>query len=463
MREPAGRWLRVSTGGQDEANQVPDVDGWCSGHEYDVTKTYTLHGKSASKGKQDKALDEVIADMRAGVIRVLVVWHSSRIERRGAYNAFDLARRVRDAGGRIEYVSEPHLNETNDMSDVLLALAASGNKKTSQDISKNVGISFNRIKSNNGVTGRPVYGFTSIGEKYSRTLVQVPAEADVIREAARRYLAGETIDAICDDFNARHIPSPTFKGQPGKHWHAKTLAGLLRSESIAGRRKQGNMVHRYEGIVTWQDHLSLVARLDSRAHRKGISPANVRLLTSLLSCDCGRPMNGITTGGENNRHPAYYCRSGKGGCKMLVDVDDADSQARQQFLEVMGHHQYRIWEAHRGPNHQDEIDQLRQDRNGLDDMADDYLARMTAITAEIKRLTELDKETAPMVMVPVETGQTIAQRFRRLDTVAQRQDMIDAGVSFIATRDDAGDVRLAIDTTSEKTQAYIHKLNLKAA
>ena len=33
MREPAGRWLRVSTGGQDEANQIPDIDEWCAGHE----------------------------------------------------------------------------------------------------------------------------------------------------------------------------------------------------------------------------------------------------------------------------------------------------------------------------------------------------------------------------------------------------------------------------------------------
>ena len=82
MREPAGRWFRVSTGGQDEEHQIPDIDAWCDSHDYDVRKTYQLHGKSASKGKQDKAIAEVIADMHAGVIRVLVVWQSSRIERK---------------------------------------------------------------------------------------------------------------------------------------------------------------------------------------------------------------------------------------------------------------------------------------------------------------------------------------------------------------------------------------------
>ena len=42
--ESAARWLRVSTGAQDEANQVPDVDDWCKDHGYVIRKTYTLRG-----------------------------------------------------------------------------------------------------------------------------------------------------------------------------------------------------------------------------------------------------------------------------------------------------------------------------------------------------------------------------------------------------------------------------------
>lgn len=78
MGELAAKWLPVSSTGQDEANQEPDED------------------------------------------------QSSRIERRGAWSVFDLARRVHDAGGRIEYVQDSYLNDTNEMSDVMLALAATG-------------------------------------------------------------------------------------------------------------------------------------------------------------------------------------------------------------------------------------------------------------------------------------------------------------------------------------------------
>src|ERR1700722_19535962 len=104
--EYSGRWLRVSTGAQDEASQLPDLVKWEQAHGYDVRAEYTVHGKSAYHGQQDAALDQVISDMQDGKISVLVVWASDRIERRGAYNAFDLARRVREAGGRIEYVKD---------------------------------------------------------------------------------------------------------------------------------------------------------------------------------------------------------------------------------------------------------------------------------------------------------------------------------------------------------------------
>ena len=182
----------------------------------------------------------------------------------------------------------------------MLALAATKDRQKSRDISVQVGASLATIKTNNANPGRPTYGYTSVGEvKFQKTLVQVPAEAAVIREAVERYLAGETIDAICADFNRRHIPSPTWKGKPGKHWHAKTLAGLLRSESTAGRRMGNKPVLdaagkpvkdpitdkpvttrvtlcTFPGIITWDEHERLVARLDSRAYRKGISPVMQR-------------------------------------------------------------------------------------------------------------------------------------------------------------------------------------------
>ena len=52
---------------------MPDTDAWCEARRYNVTQRYTLHDKSASEGKQQAALDQILDDMRRGEIRVLVV------------------------------------------------------------------------------------------------------------------------------------------------------------------------------------------------------------------------------------------------------------------------------------------------------------------------------------------------------------------------------------------------------
>ena len=97
----AGAWVRVSSGGQDEANQIPDIERHCAEQGHRITKWYTLNDKSASKGEQQAMLDQVVADMKLGIITTVVCWHSDRMERRGPEALFRLLRQVRDAGGRI--------------------------------------------------------------------------------------------------------------------------------------------------------------------------------------------------------------------------------------------------------------------------------------------------------------------------------------------------------------------------
>jgi DNA invertase Pin-like site-specific DNA recombinase len=71
--EPAGVWVRVSSGGQDDANQVPDIERHCQARSYRIERRYELNDKSASKGEQQAALDAMLEDMREGHIKVLTV------------------------------------------------------------------------------------------------------------------------------------------------------------------------------------------------------------------------------------------------------------------------------------------------------------------------------------------------------------------------------------------------------
>ena len=40
--EPAGIWLRVSSGGQDEQNQVPNIEKHCAARSYGVKRRYEV-------------------------------------------------------------------------------------------------------------------------------------------------------------------------------------------------------------------------------------------------------------------------------------------------------------------------------------------------------------------------------------------------------------------------------------
>jgi DNA invertase Pin-like site-specific DNA recombinase len=169
---PAGIWVRVSTGGQDEANQVPDIERHCVAHGYTIAERYELNDKSASMGQQQAKLDEMLDDMRDGTITVLVCWHSDRLERRGPEYVFRLLAQARDAGGRIESVQEPLFGAEDMSGEAMTALGAVISHQYSVHLGEQVRLAHARIKANGAVgPGGTPWGYRIMGEKYSKQLV----------------------------------------------------------------------------------------------------------------------------------------------------------------------------------------------------------------------------------------------------------------------------------------------------
>src|SRR5580700_8727980 len=82
VAESAGILIRVSSDGQDELNQIPEIETHCFEKGYRINRRYELHDKSAYHGEHEPVLDEILDDIRNGVIRVIVIAHSSRIDSR---------------------------------------------------------------------------------------------------------------------------------------------------------------------------------------------------------------------------------------------------------------------------------------------------------------------------------------------------------------------------------------------
>ena len=262
------------------------------------------------------------------------------------------------------------------------------------------------LKDKGSLVGRPPYGYKVVKRDGVKTLEPDPTEAQVIKDAADWYLAGVlSLDDICDKLNAAgRLPRPKRDGKQPR-WVAKTLAGLLKNETLAGRRTDagGRTLLRVEPVLSRAVWQAVQDRMATRAKRRGVAQSTSRaMLTSIIRCAAhGRNMyvNGSTVKG-------YSCRVK--GCGLFLPVEQADAAVdammrdddRRDFTEVLVP----------ADDHADEIVEVRRDmREALD--ADDFDA-LAALRVELERLKALPSSPARVERVLAE--QSLGEVWRDL-------------------------------------------------
>jgi site-specific DNA recombinase len=140
-----------------------------------------------------------------------------------------------------------------------------------------------------------------------------PAEAEALREAARRVLEfGEPVGAICRDWNERGI-----KPVAAKEWQNTSLVLTLISARLAGFREwQGQKypTTQWPAIFDLDTHERLVRLFRDPARRRGAVRRHVYLLSGLPVCPkCERRM--YYRDWKGRRADSYACIEGPGrGC-----------------------------------------------------------------------------------------------------------------------------------------------------
>jgi site-specific DNA recombinase len=455
--ESAARWLRVSTGGQDEANQEPDIDGWCKDNGYVVRRTYTLRGKSASKGQQDKALDEMIEDMRRGLFSVLVVWASDRIERRGAYNAFDLARRVKEAGGRIEYVKDAYLNSTNELSDVMLAMVATKDKLESKRKTERTEMVQARIRTAGAFVGKPPFGYKVAGEKYNRQLVPTDKGRSLIPAIYERCINGQSLATI----------GAWLEQETGLQWWPRRVSGTLRNPVYRGVQEddQGRPIHRCEALVdaaTWKRANEALGRHGKRGPENKLDPA---LLSGVLYCgnpDChdapDSPMYRHRSSARNLKREWYRC-AGKGsqrkGCGNMIRLTTLDGLVNICMKAHGRDLQIKDFMIEPGTDHQAELEEIKFEIKSLatQDLTDDeYDAELKRLRAERDRVASLP--TVPDRLVERPTGETYADKWRRLNPQERGAWLRERGLKVRAVKGQEGYRVVVLDAQGNELIEY---------
>jgi site-specific DNA recombinase len=419
--EPAGVWVRVSTGGQDEAQQVPAVEEHCEKRGYRIERRYELNDKSASKGEQQAKLDEMLADMREGTIKVLVCWRSNRLERRGPEALFKLLRQVKDAGGRIESTSEPLLGFEDMSGQALTALGAVVDSQLAIKISEDTTRAIRQIQASGHIyNGNPPWGFEIIGPKYGKTIRPTELCRKYVPQVFDRCIAGQSLRTIAAWLDSEGVPT-----RKGNRWNEGTVRWIIRTRAHAGRLLNG----KGETVLDWTtpECKAVIspgtfdrANWALKDHPKRGPAKNPPLLAALRCNRCGSPMYRVLAGKAKR---LYYRCYGSGpqrkGCGNMVLLEHTDTIiAIRVFLTSTDRYQTREWAE--GKSYDDEISNVKQDiREAVEAERFEEMPALQAQLAEYRRKSE--EETSVGHWEYTDTEMTVGDHFYGLDDAGKRE------------------------------------------
>jgi site-specific DNA recombinase len=283
--------------------QLIDCETYAELKGWPVLDRYCDDDISAYSRKPRPEYRRMLEDIASGRIDAVIVWHLDRLHRnpRELEEFFETCERAHVTHlATVQGDVDLGTHDGKFHARIIGAVA----RKESDDKSRRATRKHLEIaQSGRWAGGRRPYGFSD-----DRDLV--PDEVEIIREAARRLLAGETLMSVARDFNARQVPTAR-----GKKWSGHTLKQIVIHPRLAGHRTlHERVVARavWDAMLSEQDSQRLRAILTDPA-RTLTRTARRYLLSSLLTCRlCGAKL----VSRPSRRRPAYVCATGPGffGC-----------------------------------------------------------------------------------------------------------------------------------------------------
>jgi DNA invertase Pin-like site-specific DNA recombinase len=207
------------------------------------------------------------------------------------------------------------------------------------------------------------------------------SEAVLIRDAARRVLAGEGIRGVCADWDANGVTTSA-----GNRWTPFSLRRMLLSARIAGIRELGDITATavWPAIVDEQTHRSLVRILTDPNRQKNRAPRRY-LLAGMVRCSrCGEKM---VARPRADKTRTYICARGPGfmGCgQMRVIADPLEALIIEMVLVALDSRDLAMaLQRLRTATDSDVLaGQIAGDEAALAELATDYYAERTISRTE---------------------------------------------------------------------------------
>ena len=302
--------------------------------------------------------------------------------------------------------------------DLLVNIAASEWTNTSQRYKRML-----KAKRDQGFfTGSKPYGYQIEAVDGGKILTPDLVTAPIVRGMAKRYLGGQSFNAIAAWLTASAIPGP-YKGgrtKPGFGWSGQTVKNILTSPAVVGRiQVKGQTVHRAEPLISADEHQRIQDTAASRSIHKGQTYAR-GLLTSILTCPNGHHMyrwKSTSSKLKPNRY-YYYCTQCPKGKRPFVWCDDMDKAVDDAVMQ-MGDAPHIVTVVEPGDTYGEEINLIKKEIAALDFEADDALTKAAALREEIKVLRS--KPRKPAKITPTLDGKLAGEVWEALDTAGKRQ------------------------------------------
>lgn len=293
--------------GRSVAEQSVENRAVCAEHGWSIVAEHKDNDRSASRHARRvrESWPLVLADIESGRVDVLVLWESSRGDRELESWA-RLLNTCRRLGLLIHITSHDRTYDVRKARDwKTLAEEGVANAYASEETSLRI----KRSKAAAAAAGRPPgkrpFGYrreydSDTGELLRQIINE--EQAELIREAARRILAGETTHTVAQDFNARGIPTP----RGGRAWDLSQVKRIVTLPVYAGKRvHRGEVVGdgQWPAILDELTYYACVSKLSDPARRTHRETAVTHLLSGIAVGACG----GRTVVQKNRSFLAYLC------------------------------------------------------------------------------------------------------------------------------------------------------------
>lgn len=416
---PVGIYVRLSQDRAGDGLGVARQEQECRelvarmpGHE--VRRVFVDNDVSASNGKPRPQYRAMLDTVRRGEIKAVVCWHTDRLHR----SPLELEEYI-DLGAPTYTVKAGALDLATPAGRAMarqLGVFAKFEVEQKSERQKSKNLQWARSGA------LPAGGAVPFGYNDDRRTVH-PERGQMIRDAYRALLAGESLGSVIRTWNASGHPAPR-----GGAWTYSTVRGVLLRPLNAGLVFYDGAVlpdvkPLWEPLVSQEDYYALKALLGAPERRTTTGRAKRHLLAGLVACDnCGKPMKSGSVRSRGRRSDLYRCGNPACPGPLAVAREPLNDLVVERFLTERGHLPVlKEIVADRGPT-------LAQVQNSIHGVTARLAEDGADVEALMERLAELKAERRALAEDTGEvlwiSEESVADGWERAESIEAKQEIL---------------------------------------